>query len=44
MSVSFEEEEVVKELRSFIEDQIKDDLVKETIKHSIHSLIEERYM
>jgi hypothetical protein len=44
ISVSFEEEEVIKELRSFIEDQIKEDLVKESIKNSIHSLIEERYM
>jgi hypothetical protein len=44
LSVSFESEEVVKELNSFIVDQIKDDQVKESINHSILSLIEERYM
>lgn len=43
MSVSFEEEEVIKELWSFIADQIKDETVKETIKFGISSLIEERY-
>ena len=44
MSVSFEEDEVIKELRSFIEDQIRDERVKEAIKDSVYSLIEERYM
>lgn len=43
MSVSFDEEEVINELRSFITDQIKDDRVKEAIKDSVYSLIEERY-
>lgn len=43
MSVSFEEEEVINELRAFIADQIKDDRVKEAIKDSVYSLIEERY-
>lgn len=44
ISVSFEEDEVIEELRSFISDQIKNDQVKENIKNSINSLIEERYM
>jgi hypothetical protein len=43
MICSFEEAEVMKELCSFISDQVKDDEVKESIKESIQALITERY-
>jgi len=43
MCVSFDAEEVTKELYMFIADQIKDDQLKDVVREGITSLIDQRY-
>jgi hypothetical protein len=43
ISMSFDEEEVLKELDSFISNQVNVENIKDTLQKSIHELIVERY-